>query len=253
MANCKLCSNKIDRSDENKVKCVVCCYLFHTDCVNMNASDLEYIIKQKLPWKCNSCLENARKFNNSSPCSPTHATIRNISSESVSQLKLKETRIINNVKKPEDDNASLSAIIKKLTQIETQNNLLNSNINNLNSEISNILSRVESIQNVVKSLQSNLSENKVKINELQSQINENKTLCVNNSLECEKRIDLLERQLIKNNIEIHNVPFTSKENLREIVLKLCVNSLQVDIDNRSIDTCYRKKVIIKMIVIYQLL
>ena len=56
-----------------------------------------------------------------------------------------------------------------------------------------------------------------------------------------KRIDLLERQLIKNNIEIHNVPFTSKENLREIVLKLCVNSLQVDIDNRSIDTCYRKK------------
>ena len=70
MSLCKVCSNKIDRGDDNKIQCVLCANYYHAICVQIKSSDLDYFKKNNLQWKCSFCLEKARRSINSPPCTP---------------------------------------------------------------------------------------------------------------------------------------------------------------------------------------
>lgn len=240
MSVCGECKGKVERNDNNKVECVQCKCLFHASCVKINSTDLDFLKKQNAQWKCPSCeiLNRKLRINNSPPLSP-----RNLSISCNSQQNLIQSPLSNNPKIIlNNENIPLSDVmLKKLNKIEIQNSFLSDSLNKLNLEISNILSSVEIVHNTMKLLQENILENNNKLIELQAEIHTNKINFETNLSECNKRIEFLERQHVKNNIEICGVPYTKNEKVRDIVQKIIKISLDLNIDDRSIDHCFRKK------------
>lgn len=237
MSICGFCKIKVGRNDINKVECSQCKTLFHANCVKINPSDVEFLSKESAIWKCHTCENFNRKSRliNSPPLSPRNAII-NTNSQPTSKISVVPNMNNNNTK---EITCTDSIILQKLINIENHNKVLNENIIKLNSELINTLSIVQELQTTILNLQSDISINKNELLELTNAISKNKEICAKSHYDTNNRIDFLEKQYVKNNIEIHGVPYKKNEIVRDIVLKILNDSLNLSIDHYSIDHCYR--------------
>lgn len=223
--SCGDCNLKIKR-DVSSCLCSDCKVLFHGTCVNLKSRDLDFLVSQGALWCCNTCkLKKKRERLANIDTTP----IKTISTNENNQL---ETAIV--------ENPSNDVLYKKLLDIERYNVSLNSKITTLSADLNNILNRVDTIFDTVESLKSSISKNEDDIIQLQDQINTNNTLHNNNLIAVNKRIDFFEKQYLKNNIELHGVPVTENENIKNIVLKILNESLGTSVNVNEIDFCYRK-------------
>lgn len=247
MASCGECKLKIGRNDNNKIECSQCQSLFHAICVNINTADIEFLKNSEMPWKCLVCDNTNRKLrlNSSPPLSPrvipsSQQIISPITSNSTSIGASVTGKSVNNNTVINQNAAFNNVILQKLNNIEIQNKNLNDSIQKLNLDMNNLLLSVSDIQNEIKNLKITVTENENTIKDIQSQIIENDKKCIVCVNEANKRIEFLEKQFLKNNIEVHGVPFKKNENVTEIVLKIINTSLNLNIDKSSIDFCFRK-------------
>lgn len=164
MASCGECKLKIDRNDYNKIECAQCKRLFHAICVNINPADIEFLKNSDMPWKCLSCENNYRKLRlNSSPPLAPKVTSYNSSSQqlhSSNLLKVNSSSAGSNKGKSIDSSNEIlnqndmfkDIVLKKLNNIENQNQNLNEYIQKLNLDLNNLLLCVGDIQNDIKNL-----------------------------------------------------------------------------------------------------
>lgn len=60
MAGCVVCETVVSRN-QSKITCTVCSGICHASCVNMSKADIEYIINENKPWRCQRCSEGRRQ------------------------------------------------------------------------------------------------------------------------------------------------------------------------------------------------
>lgn len=247
MSVCGVCKLRVERKhNTHKIECMQCKLLFHANCVKINPADIEFLNKASAAWKCPTCenLNRKLRLNSSPPLSPrSQPNTVNL----ISQPSIVDITSVSTVNNKLDNNSDLSSnlplsdtILKKLNTIENQNVSLNNNIIKLNTEINSILVRVEKMQTSITNLTLNVEENNKKIIDLENQISVNNITHTKTLLESNNRIEFLEKQYLKNTIEIHGVPLIKNENLRDIVVQIINNSLDLNIMSDNIEHCFRK-------------
>lgn len=235
MAVCGVCKNKVDRSDDKKMECCMCFNLFHSLCIKMKTEDVEYYKKEKINWKCKSCLKSRNSISSissSPPIIPLSPSQNNNSKIILSNPLIIQSPLKNQNKfSPSQNCITVCEKIKSNSEnndkLETISNniiLLAKSIDDINNMLLNKINGIEhSFLLTVRDL-------KIENNSLKSEVHALST-----------RLDNFEQSNLNCNVDIIGIPFSDNTNsVRDTVLGLFSDNLNTEIKNDNIISCYQK-------------
>lgn len=199
MVNCGTCLKSIT-SKQIRLECIDCKSEFHGACFKMSKADVDCIVADGMPWRCNKCGEERRK---------------SLRFESAVQ----------------DGNLSLEDIMKKI--LEFSDNQRQHEIN-FNKSYESLFEKMEENTKFVKEHSIKMEKCLKIIDDL---VEKNKTL--NKKVaDLEQRVEEMEQYSRANAVEIQGVPEQKNEDVVSVVMGVG-KALDMDITESMIDACHR--------------
>lgn len=206
MVRCGNCEENI-LTDSDGVSCSACSRKLHFPCTTITARTFRGMsVEQKKIWKCQYCRSRSTAVGDQAA----------------------PAAIITNAPEPEE-----------LT--DTPNSDLKKDIIYIKETLKEYTRSVEFISRSYDDMKETIKNNNELLLKLTGQITELKTQCeLKDSVisNMQRQINYLEQEVIKNNIEITNIPYKNEEDLVQIV-KTVGESIGTQINSTDIDNIYR--------------
>lgn len=221
MSNCGKCFKVVNRSAKSKVYCIICKSYFHSNCVNLSDSEIDFLFSEKKSWSCDNCTKKKRlSRSNSDSCqvsvSPSTAPRGSASEMAVTMDQLKP--LLESMKQE---------ILKGQANTEKE----------LGKSIEHCLERISDNNKLILDQQAIISKQQEAISALQE---ENARLKVKVEDLASRQVDL-EQYSRRNTLEIFGVPEEPHETstaLKKTVVEIG-SALGVKINEDGIDACHR--------------
>lgn len=250
-AMCSTCNKVLPLTGEY-VKCYNCKGKYHySPCTTLSESTYSVMkAEKKASWKCQNCRGDRSK----SPNNLYQAVVFDNNQQSKKQQREDEDDDNNldqdeenSTKKKFKDSLSLNTVNSNVTELKADFSSFKStvtgdmkdikvSIQQLNSSVTATNNEFrEEMSRAFTKLAETMSNLASEVNELKEQ-NKKKDLCIQNM---EKRVNMMEQQILSKNLEIKNVP--NEEISANDVIKIIAASVNVDVQDSDISNAYKKK------------
>lgn len=209
---CSSCNKKIDRADFAKITCSDCGYIFHSNCAKINKNDVEYMRANNVSFRCEKCVSQRRKSLHHSSSLNTDNNI----------IETGNTAVIATTSSAKNTQNILAPANLHHQQQQTEHEFGDVTLQMLYSEILSLKNMNIEYLNSIKELQ---DQNR----DLRSKV-----------LVLENKINKLEQDKLKNNVDIVGVPNASSTNALEITKKILCDALSMNITDDNIVNCFVK-------------
>lgn len=145
------CGRKVERS-ETKIKCGDCNIYFHTSCVNLNDTDVDFMLKSKTIFRCDKCSVLRRKSISVS------ATFNGNNIPSNANITPAEKSV-----NPSSNEISLQDVYAEILQLKQLNCDALLLINSLQEDKKKLQSRIDSLERTVNFLQNSRKRKYIEI------------------------------------------------------------------------------------------
>lgn len=199
MVNCCCCMKSIT-SKHAKLECTDCKGEFHGSCYKMSKADVDCILADGMPWRCEPCAKTRRK------------SLRFDSDVQEGKLTLED-------------------IMKKILEFTENQRQQEVNFNRSHEALAE---KIDDNNRIIKE-QGNSMEKYMKL--IEEIMQQNKAL-TKRVTELEQRLDEMEQYSRVNAVEIHGVPEQNNEDVISVV-KEVGKALDMDISDSMIDACHR--------------
>lgn len=158
--NCSVCSNKIERNCNTKIKCNDCNHFFHFGCVNITEDDANFFKSSAQPFRCDKCAVLRRRslqYLPVPPVLPQQQSINAVNSNTHSTVKE------STVNQDSEGQCTLQMVYAKLSALEETNKQFLLQLNLLRTENADLKSRVNVLESKLNWQQQNLLSNDIEI------------------------------------------------------------------------------------------
>ena len=248
---CSACNKKIDRTDATKMTCADCLLIFHLNCTNLNANDLEFMRNNNHDFRCNKCISQRRKSLHNADAnhiqaaanSALSATANNGNQQapeisivaSSSQQQTQQTLAASFITSQSQQQPQQQQPLKPLSQHQQQQ------VQQQKKQKQPLPAKsgpvtIDMLYAEIISLKSMNKEYLKAINSLQ---NENTQLHKKYIL-LESKVRRLEQEKLNCSIDIVGLPNVTNENSREMATKLIHDALSVNLSDEDVASCFVK-------------
>lgn len=215
MVRCGYCEENIT-GEGDYVQCSNCNRKLHFKCTNITAATFKAMTtRQKGAWKCQLCKDKARQ------------------GPSGGERELSEDDKIT------EENEALKTATD--SHVLSLNSELRRDIKDIKKTIKEYTASVEFMSKNYDNVNETLRNNNELLLKLTEQITDLKAQCAMKDkciFNMQRQINHLEQEVIRNNIEVTNVPFEKEEDLLKVV-KQIGETIGMQINNSDIDNIYR--------------
>lgn len=222
MRSCKNCFKSIGRQEKHKIKCCICSFLFHWNCVNIKSSEEAKIFGEK--FICDHCQKLRRQSRSVSEDLSDKFTL-STNMDDVKEL-LDQLRI--------DMRKDFEKVVASQTNFEKSvNDSLNLCHQKLDDNAGILKKQTQTLMNHRTDIDNLISENKLL----------NKKLSV-----LEVQMDENDQWRRSNSLEFIGVPFSDNDNVVDVVAKVAT-AVGFQINVSMIESCFKIKNVGKSIIV----
>ena len=159
MMHC-VCDVKVERKD-TKIECCDCKKLYHGKCVDINDSDIDFMLKNKKVWRCKQCENVFRKLLSANMASPSTSIHKKCNDQNI-QHPVNQSKVTTNENEP-PQSITIELVYAEIVSLKEINQTALDRISVLEKENSTLKNKINKMEYQLNKMENVNNRNKIDI------------------------------------------------------------------------------------------